>query len=634
MPHLHDIYRRLQPITDVSVDQAMAAALPTADAAAIRLIALSLLARQQGDGIVAMVRYYDRFTADIQAQIIRRAPTWDQSLRQVAGYRLPQGPANVVRIIVAARATHLAYLVTEQLRHRPSNIRVLAGEGLLQLTRWANVSGDGHQINCTAAAVHDIQLAVEESFRFYGSHQQPSVLLALAVLTPRPMVQPIGQLTAGRDLAAVAALRRMLAGAQEEDMRRAMLVMVQIPALAQWVLQGISVASCEGYLSDVLSCWHLLISRRVERPLQSIAQPQWLWPTDPQLAHWPARVTVGLAHWAAALPLSDHERAHKLARLTLLPDPMSRLSALRQLIAMSGSPDSDSKVQQAISRFCGDSERQLAWIAIRYLVGCRWQGLMAMLPRLINSPHEQVAQLARELLAPLGFDRLWNGWQRMAFDQRLALGRALVKIDPVFHGQLARKLASPTRLDKLRAMSIAHGLNQGSRFEGVLLELVNHTDVKIASAAVRTLGSVQSLGVVDVLEASLSHENSRVRANAIEALQQLNSTRHVHKIVRMARDETGRPRANAIRALMRMNAGDALAALVQMLNDPKPGQRISALWVVEAMGVLDVARQVAEMSITDSDVHVKERADLVVHNLIGLMKSGTGHQARAQPSGV
>jgi len=44
--------------------------------------------------------------------------------------------------------------------------------------------------------------------------------------------------------------------------------------------------------------------------------------------------------------------------------------------------------------------------------------------------------------------------------------------------------------------------------------------------------------------------------------------------------------------------------------------------VIQAMGLIEVAHQVAEMSITDTDVNVKSRADHVVHGLISVMKHG------------
>ena len=627
MSRLHDVYQRLRLITDVTVDRAFAAALPTADPSAVRLIALSLLERQQHvEGKAALIQFYDRLPPEVQTQVIRFAHRWDHALRSVAEQKLAQGPSNAVRIIVAARAAHLTYLVTSQLHNRPPDLRRQAAAGLLELARWIRSDqgpGPGHAVrsNPNTSSARHVQDAIQEAVRFYHTHQQASVLLALAVLGPCVDLS-VFRRTRGGSGEAAAEMGRMLVHADEPEIRSAMLVMVQAPSLVSRVLQGLSIVAGDDRLSDVLRCWHLLLSQRVVKALGRLAQPQWLCPAARDLAHWPADATRGLARWVVALPLSRPQCVEKLSQLTALSDAFSRLAALRQLVLLSDDGKTgDMFVCQAISRFCVDGEMAVAWIALRYLVGRRWQGLPGLLPRLINSPHPRVAQLARQKLAPLGFDRLWRGWAHMSLDKKLALGRALIKMEGAFRNQLRGKLTSSSPSDQLRAMSMVHVLHQGDWFEPVLLRLMGHSDQKRASAAARALGTAQSPRAVEALEAGLSHRDSRVRANAVEALAQLKSVRHVKTLFRMAQDEDGRPRANAIRALMEMNVGDALSALTTMLHDTQPTQRASALWVVETMGLLRVARDVAEMSISDPDGHVQNSADRVIRGLIGLMNA-------------
>ncbi|MEX1016025.1 MAG: hypothetical protein WDZ31_04695, partial [Phycisphaeraceae bacterium] len=62
--------------------------------------------------------------------------------------------------------------------------------------------------------------------------------------------------------------------------------------------------------------------------------------------------------------------------------------------------------------------------------------------------------------------------------------------------------------------------------------------------------------------------------------------------------------------------GEAMRALAVMLNDDRPEHRASALWVVREMGLLAVARQVAEMSLRDPDDNIRQRADDVVRELV------------------
>lgn len=632
MSCLYDIYQRLRSIRDHSVDRAMAAALPTADPLSAKLIALNLLERQHHEGIAALVLYYDQLLPDIQARVIRAAPQWYRPLREAAGRTSTHGPANVIKIIVSAKIAKLAYLITEQLHHRPDDLRKQAAEGLLELARWAAAAAyqrvDQAQpaTRCDTASAAYIHAAVEEAVRLYHTHHQPAALMAYAAMAYRPMPKVLRQL---HDISnpAVKALRKLLPAADDPDIRRVALVLVQVPTLTEAALAGLKTAGIGQGLVDVLNGSHLLLNRRISSSLRGLTQAQYLWPTAGDLPQWPASATRGLARWVQALPLTARERVENLTKLCGLPDALSRLNVLLGLIAISRTGQ-DVQANNAIVRFCDDPQERLARIALRYLIDCRWEGLTGLLSRMINSKHSSVAQLARARLAPLGFARLWDRWPSMDSAQKLSVGRALIKIDPSFHSHLSGKLSTGPIWARLRALSIIHGLNQGLLFESPLLAMINDPDTKIISAAVRALGSARSERVVKALEKALEHEDGRVRANAVEALEHLQSTRHVRRLVEMAHEEQqNRPRANAIRSLMKMRAGDALSALVKMLHDRRPAQRISALWVVEAMGLIEVAHQVAEMSITDSDPAVKTRADRVVHGLITVMKQSSASVA-------
>ena len=619
---MHDIYGRLRTISDPIVDQAMAAAMPTADPITLRLIALSLLERDHHIGATALVKHFDLLPPDLQATVVQQAPKWHHPLREVAGQKsATQGPANVIHIIVAANAAKLAYLITEQLHHRPHNLRVQAAQALLQLACWARRSVDqpgDDPDRCDVASAQYIQTAVEDAVRLYHTHLQPDILLALATLGPRSTPVALKELAKPDSLATDPA-RKILTYADRSDTRRAILVWGQLPTLAADAMTGLTRAVVNRGLTDVLSSAHLLLNSRVADPLNKIHDPDSLWPKPTELANWSAQQTRPLALWAWVLPFTNPQRIEKLVSLGQLPDALTRLAALRRLIDIANT-DQNSSVNNAIARFCHDTQQEIAWIALRQLMSQRqWDGLSALLLKLINSPHENVAQLARDRLAPMAFDRLWEGWSHIETTQKLAVGRALVKIDRRFHAHLQQKLVSEDRQDNLRALSMITELNQGTHFEPALLALTQSSDEKVASAAVRALGTAQSEHTIDALESAMEHHDSRVRANAVEAIDQVHSTRHVRRLAAMAHKEDNRPRANAIKTLMEVSAGSAITALKHMLHDPDPAHRISALWVVESLGLIEVAHQVAELSVSDTDHKVKERADRIIHELMTIM---------------
>ncbi len=636
MPALYTIYQRLRGIDDIWVDRGMAAALPTADPEAVRLIALSLLDRQQHEGAVALVRHYDRLPPDLQNAVAQAANNWYRPLREAAGDQAQDGPANVIRIVVAAKAVRLAYLVAEQLHHRPPPMRAQAAQGLFALASWASQAvGQGRQDEkqgqprCDANALRYVQISVEEAVKLYHTHHQPDTLLALAQLAPHG-IPGVWRYFEDPKSVAVETMHQLLADADSPGIRRAMLALVQVPTLTDAALQGLMKTCLERQLGDTMACAHLLLDPRAAAAIRQVPDAKALWPSGDTVERWPAHQTRGLARWVVTLPWSPSQQIEKLGQLGALPDAMSRLAVLRQLMAMADRGHEDLACP-LIASFCDDPDQQLAWIALWCLIGHGWQGLPKLLPHLISSPHPRVAGLARDRLAPIGFDRLWAGWPRLDPSKRRSIGQALIKIDRRFHSHLSKKLTSAQPCDTLRALAMIHHLNQGVLFEKALLLLMKLGDTKIASAAARALGTARSQRAVEALEAALHHHDSRVRANAVEALQQLRSTRHVQELVKIAHQDQNRPRANAIRAMLAMNAGHAIAALTQMLHDRRPAHRNSALWVVQAMGLIEVARHVAEMSITDTDPGVKSHAADVVQDLLGLMKlEAKGKQPRSK----
>jgi hypothetical protein len=276
-------------------------------------------------------------------------------------------------------------------------------------------------------------------------------------------------------------------------------------------------------------------------------------------------------------------------------------------------------VVRAISAYCHDSEIAIVRISLRHLIRARWVGLPRLLIRLVNSGNREMRELASHYLAGVGFDKLWQGWPFMPADKRLAVGRALIKIDPLFHAHLTKKLLSSVRNDRLRAMAIIHGLNQGFLFEPGLIAMTKDQDKLIVSAAVRALGSVESREALRTLETTLGHFDSRVRANTIESLHQLRATGHVPRLIAMADQEENRPRANAIHTLLELKTGRPLDSLGQMLHDDRPAQRSSALWVVEKQGLVELAHPVAEISIADPDGAIRKRAGSIIHHMIESM---------------
>lgn len=615
----------------------MAAALPTADPVATRLIVLTLLERHEAAGTIGLVEQFHRLPVDLKQTVVGQINHLDRPLREASKQDDVQVSLNVVQIVRQARTARLAYLVGHQLRHSGSHtVRRAAADCLLDMAVVAKgKQPQGHAAPWSNASKAYFLDVVDKALVQYASHQQPQVLLAMAALLPGSL-PAVRTVLGDRRHAAVEPLRHLLEKPQSPHVRAALLVMVTIEAVAESALVGLRAAFEGPKASDVVGSSYLLLHHRTRAAVAACRQP--CVPADDgrSARTWPHESLRGLPRWLAAWDLDPTLEVRLLNWVHTVPDAPARLAALRRLIELSGAGPGSS-ADEAVSRFCFDAAQCIGGVALRHLIRQRWSGLWHLLPQLINRGHARVRRIASAQLAPRGFERLWSTWPQLEPAQRLAAGRALIKIDPKFHHHLGRNLASGDRADVLRALAIMQTLNQGGLFEAALMTLTNHDDPNIASAAVKALDATASPKAHGALQIALNHDDSRVRANAVEALEQARSTKHVLRLSAMAQEEANRPRANAIKALMSLKFQDAMNALAKMLNDPRPEHRVSALWLVRQMGVVDLASDVAELAISDADDQVKTRAADVVGHLIELLNTAVAEEhvdRETEPVGV
>lgn len=629
MPKPLDILELLLPIPDESVDRALAASIPTASPQDVPRIVEALLTRgraggQTGDkhtqntggggtsseGLVSLILQFHTLPEPVQARIIAVATDLFHALREAISRPSSRGAANSIQIITQARAAKLAYLLSDQLTHGAPEVRPAAAKGLLELAEHAPTN----QPEVMAA----ILTAVREGVMSFKSHGQTTVLLALAALAPRDMAAAVSVIE-DRNHPTLEPMKRLLTVELPPEVRRGLIAWSTVRHLSPAAVSGIEKSCDAGHLNDVLAGAHLLTHGQAVVALRKIVDPERALPSPQTLAAMSNDRRRWLPAWINALPFDSARKMDRLGNLHDSPDPATRLAAVRQMIASAW--EGTRGTEEVIALFSADPEPAIARIALRHLVARRWPGLTKLLLQLVNSPHEDLRRLAGAHLAPLGFARLWDGWPRLNYAQQLAGGAALIKLDPGFHRLLGEKLLAPQRASRLRAIAIIQTLNQGEFFSDALVALADDGDEVVASAAVKALGFIDKPEVIEALNKALHHGDARVRANAVESLHQLGRQHHEDRLAEMAKDEVNRPRANAIGALMNMRTTEALSSLAKMLADPRPAQRASALWLVDQMGLIEVARHVADLAVADPDYEIKTRAAGVIQRLIDSLRT-------------
>jgi len=621
MPKLDQIHQFLRAKADPCIDQAIAQAMPTADEATLGRLAMVLLQRKHTLGRVSLIEEYHRLPEPARQAVLEDAPELTRALRQAMANHPSQGPANALDIIRHADSVRLAYLIPDLIRQGDDTLKDQAAHCLLEMAARAGgwdadpAGGGGDPVQAGF-----VVSAVREALRFYAKHRRNDVLLAMFAL-PLPAVTQLLEMLGSMGDDWTHPTGRMLARSQAPSVRAALIPSLAYPALQRFAVEAIGLAQETGELHLAVRHWHLLYLKQVRDPLSRLKQIERLVPGKSSFAvKGGPGSTAGLVHWLSALPGETHVLIRRLGALCKMHDPATRLAALSHLITLSADTGREAQVHQAIAGFANDPEPAIVRITVTHLIRVQFPDITKVLTQLINSPDPSIQRIAAKRLVPVAFTKLWESWPRLDVSSRLAAGRALIKIDPTFHNALHEKLCLPDIHAKTQALSIISELNQGLLLQETILRLAQDPDLRVAASAIKALGSADPAKALPTVEAALDHEDDRVRANAVEALAQLDTGRHAETLVGLT-DETepNRARANAIHGLMQMNAGQALTALSRMLGDPRSEHRISALWLVEALGIAEVARDVAEMSITERDPDVRGRAERVIRDLIDHM---------------
>jgi len=621
MPRIRDILPAILAQRSSVIDQALSAALTHADPNELATLGQAMLNRAKSNGVESLIAQYHRLPAPLQHKLVEQAEQFATSLRRAASRQDPNSASNALTIIEQAASTRLAYLVTAMCRHKESAIREQAGRCLIALSRRAASSNQPDQPpHLDAISARFLVEAIEQAVVMYSRHDHPALLQTLLWLMPRATPEAFAALSQPEH-GAVLPMICLLQNPPGIVVRRALLALIGIRPLGEACRDALVEANASQHLADVLTMGHLIALPQTRRGLRRVRRPESLWPDARQQSLMPETARRWLPAMLGATSEDPQDQVVRLAPLLRQADTPTRLAILRRLLAIARRPKPEQgpaadNANDTLALLTRDPEPAIARTALWHLIQIEYTGLPRILADLVNSRHPTIRQVASKRLAPLGFERYWNAWPKLDPKRRVAAGRALIKIDPEFHRHLANRLASREPETRLRALVIIATLNQGVFFEEVLLELCASPDPRMVASAIKALAGCTSPAAQKTIELAIDHDDTRIRANAIEALSHTQAAANLDKIIAMANDHAQRPRANAIRALLELRARDAMPSLTRMLHDQRAGHRISALWLIDELGILQLARLVAEMSLSDEDSQVKKRAGQVIQHLI------------------
>lgn len=615
---LQKILETVNKYKDPSVDRALSLALDTSDAQSSTDITKTLLNRHEHHAMHSLVVNYHKATPQMKKEIAFHGKNLHQALRQTIKSNHTQTIANGITLIWETKSAQQAYLLNDVMLHGKIESKQLAAMALFKLAGWATSGVPYGDPICSAEDFQAIRNASLDAVKNYHAHQLEKTLESLYKFLSSFIPGLLKTMHEPHMDIVLPPMRKALATLQSDEIAAGCVQFLDHPHFKAAALRGLRHASDHNMMQPILRSHHLLKIASKRSELKELVDAKHLIPPQQILSEYDQDAAIGYLQWVETLiglelwTIPYLKAAHNLKSAT------ARLHALRALMKMA-SKEKSATADKAILYFIADKNPHVATTAARYTLNHHEENekeFYHLLLELLHSQHLSVRRLASIRLAPIGFDSIWNNWHKISEQQRTTLGQTLIKIDPNFHHMLGRKLGSENPSDTVKALAIINFLNQGDFFTQAITILLRSQNEKIASAAATAIGTTTAPQSIEHLERTLLNKNARVRANAIESLNKLEAKTHFPTLQKIAQKDKNRPRANAIGALMEQHTDEALNALEVMLSDEAANHRTSALWLIEHMGLIDMAKHVAEMSISDPDPTVRNKAKDVIDKII------------------
>jgi HEAT repeat protein len=596
-------------------------------------LAQVLMQRNRRGSWVTLIRAFHKLDENMQQQVLARPRDLFGPLAETMQDFTGAARENVIAIVQRCTDVRLVYLLAEALMDPRPEVRTLAGNSLLEAVRrhWQAVHTpleEGAQVDAESDAL--LHRAIDTALRHFKTHRQNATVLA-ALIHERQQDSDLWLLFQDAYDDRMRAATVLLRAPAEPALAAATLLALG-SSLKPAAVAGLSTAETPVMAAAFAAESYRLIDPVLREPAQAVShlkmfpalrkEPPWT------LETWPA--------WLRLMELVGLQPAERLIWLTQLletapPRPEAcpwKIAAARAL--------ADTLLPEAVKPLAGlaqDPDERVARCAGRFLLqnggpaGWRQRAQHALLA----SPHASVrrlwaqhralarepdpAALARRPAVRSGFDRVWNGFQRMPPAVRRTAART-VAMDPALADQLRVKFQGDV-LEVAQALKMIMALPDLSAYRNQIISLCGHGDPRIASLAVRLVGRLEDPRLRDLLEAAAQHPDGRVRANAVEAMEELNIAHHSQQVLAMLDSRHNRERANAIRALGKFDFATARDCLQRMLTDASPLHRMSALWVVGQLNLLEIMRQVSNMARRDPNTRIRRRAAEMLETLSG-----------------
>jgi HEAT repeat protein len=257
-----------------------------------------------------------------------------------------------------------------------------------------------------------------------------------------------------------------------------------------------------------------------------------------------------------------------------------RLQALKVLHSL----NSDGLVE-ILTDAADDPDKEVVQFAMSTLAEeLSSEELLPIMMRFINSPVEELRNIAMEHVANVTKKRYRANFNSMPVEVRKLTGRAIQKLDNSFADQLVGELSSFDPQARLQAVLLLENLEVGDQGKMALVAAMKDPSRQVRAAVVKALGLMNDPELIKYLIEFFNDPDMRVRANTIEAVASMGDRQVVKFLLPFVEDGNNRIRGNAIVGIRKLGNYNVVPMLQKMLMQSDEGMRATGLWAIGEIG--------------------------------------------------
>lgn len=612
----------LRVIENDHADDALVEGLGRAEPDHLGDLVEALLARNTPGGLLGIIAHFHTLDDKLQSRILDQADVFFGSLRLAVKARQEKTRTNAVDLIGRIGNYRLTYLLSLTLRDSFVGIRQQSAEILRSLVdryfRQERVTlevlankGDPGTDRISVQAYSLARLAEErsylisticESINEFQIHRRPEVAETVMWFAHH-LNDTVWRAIANRLSACGRAVSELM-----ETTTNPRTVPFFYEALCRRDLRRaatrvISERRDDAFMLAFMEEAFLIVDSRIRRGLSGIRHLAWLGRQGLPILKLDPRYYGQAVELVLATSIPVDRKVAVCRDLLLSGRPEAQRAGLWGLVGIR-----DDMSTQLIGTIVRWQDPVLSGIALREIMRRRPENLSTVLAVTATGDSPSLNEMVGDQVSKYDFDEYWQSYDVLDENDRVHLGKAVLRSGQDIPLFLRGKLVSPVSIDRLRAIQIISTLGLIGKLEEEIYRIAYDPDNFVRSAVMTLLGKLPGATSERILLNCLNDPDDRVQANGVESLEELRAVSRLQQVRDQLGSKDNRVRANAVKALLSTRAREAGVVLFEMLDHENSTQRASALWVIEALKIMTLAGRVLKIAKTDPDVNVRRRA--------------------------